>query len=109
MVVLVLTIAACQGTPTLGPQACPLALLEGTLVVDAGDLLVDPSSGGPPMVVQWPDGVHVTQTDTGPVLVGFFGQTIARAGEFVSMGGGYSAGDAFFQACGEIRFVPIGS
>jgi hypothetical protein len=43
------------------------------------------------------------------VLVGFFGQTVAREGDFIEMGGGYSAGDAFFQGCGEIKVTGSGS
>ena len=85
-----------------------MALLEGTLVANAGDLSVETPLGGT-QAVHWPDGVRVSQTEDRPVLVGFFGQTIARPGDIVSLGGGYSPGDAFFQACGEIRFEPVGS
>jgi hypothetical protein len=104
---LTLSSAACQGTPFLGPQECPMALLEGTLVEEpAGTLAVD-TTWGETVAVRWPDGVTVAQTEGGPVLVGFFGQTIAREGEFVSVGGGEF--DGAFQVCGEIRFEPVGS
>lgn len=35
-------------------------------------------------------------------MLGFFGQVIAREGDWIEMGGGYAAGDAFFTGCGEI-------
>ena len=97
---------ACQATPTLGQQACAAALLEGTLVERAGTLLVDPS-WGEPQVVDWPDGIGVAQTQMGWALVGFFGQTIAREGDSISVGGGEF--DGVWQACGEIGVNEPGS
>jgi hypothetical protein len=75
-------------------------------VADGGTLVVVTPLGGP-QVVRWPDGVTVAQTEAGLALVGFFGQTIAREGDFVSMGGGEFGGA--FQACGEISVTPQGS
>jgi hypothetical protein len=35
-------------------------------------------------------------------LIGFFGQTIAREGDYIEMGGG-ETGDDVFHGCGEIK------
>ena len=98
---LVLSAAACQGNPFLAPKACPLALLEGTLVAAAEDLRVHADTG-PTFVVHWPEGMNVVRTEEGLALFGFLGHVIAREGDWVSMGGGYAPGDAFFTPCGEI-------
>lgn len=97
---------ACQGTPTL-IQSCPLALISGTLVDDAGTLSIETAPGHAVRGV-WPDGVTVGQTESGLALIGFFGQTIAREGDVIQMGGGYTTGDAAFVGCGEITVVGRG-
>jgi hypothetical protein len=95
--------AACQGRPTLG-QGCPQALISGTLVNDAGTLSIETAPGHTARVV-WPDGVTVAHTDSGFALIGFFGQTIAREGDVIDMGGGNTTGDEVFVGCGEITVV----
>lgn len=102
-----LTTVACQGRPTLS-QECPQALISGTLVDDAGTLSIETAPGHAARVV-WPDGVTASQTGSGLALIGFFGQTIAREGDVVRMGGGYTSGDAAFVGCGEITVVGRGS
>ena len=100
--VLALSTAACQGLPFLAPKACPLALLGGTLVANDGDLAVD-TGRGQTYVVHWTDGVHVGSAEAGLTLFGFLGDVIAHEGDWVSMGGGYAPGDAFFTPCGGIE------
>ena len=86
----------CQGTPTFGGVSCAAALAEGVLEADGDELLL----GGERVV--WPDGVRVARANDGLVLVGFFGQVIAREGDQISMGGGFQ-GDGLFHGCGDIR------
>jgi hypothetical protein len=102
LIVATLSSAACQALPFLAPQACPLALLEGTLVAAEEDLQVA-AEAGPTYVVHWPQGTEVRRTDKGLALVGFLGIPIAREGDWVSMGGGYAPGDEFFTPCGDIQ------
>jgi len=59
-------------------------------VDDAGTLAIETAPGHAQRVV-WPDGVTVAETGSGLALIGFFGQTIAREGDFIQMGGGKSA------------------
>ena len=95
-----LTGAGCQGTPSLS-VSCPLALISGTLVVDGEGLALE-TSPGQIATVTWPDGVHAGRVDGVMSLIGFFGQTIAREGDYIEMGGG-ETGDDVFHGCGEIK------
>jgi hypothetical protein len=90
----------CQGTPTI-LTSCPLALVQGTLVASGENLEID-VPGGSTQLVHWPDGVSVGRSDGTLALIGFFGQVIAREGDYIEMGGGEGA-DGVFKGCGEIR------
>ena len=75
--------------------------MSGTLVADGDGLAVETSTDNTVMV-HWPDGVHAGRVDGVMSLIGFFGQTIAREGDYIEMGGG-SGLDGVFQGCGEIK------
>ena len=107
LVATMLAAVGCQGRPTLG-QGCPTGLITGTLVEDEGTLSIEVSPGRTQQVL-WPDGVTVSQAESGLALIGFFGQVIARQGDVIEMGGGYTTGDALFISCGEIKLTAQGS
>ncbi len=91
----------------IGEQACPGALLEGTLVEHPvaglavqGDPLFEPS------VVVWPHGWVAADVDGTRVLLDDEGRAVARLGDTVSAGGGFDSPNDWFHPCGEIRFIP---
>lgn len=99
-------LVACQGTPRLASEGCPTALAGGVLVEEDGQLALA-TAPGLVLQVKWPEGVRVGRVGQGLALVGVFGQVIGRAGDMVSVGGGY-VGDTF-HACGDIEVGGPGS
>lgn len=82
-------------------QACMAALAAGTLALN-------PESGlgleaaQKPLPVVWPFGFSARVEQGRAVLVDPFGKVLARAGDEIEIGGGFSANDAFFTACGDV-------
>lgn len=91
-----------------GPQACPAALLEGTLVEDAetGVAVQGPDERFPPAVVVWPNGYVAADVGDTRVLMDGRGAVVARVGDHVSAGGGAYPPRDWFHTCGEITFTP---
>jgi hypothetical protein len=117
----VLLLAACGGEPApdsqliavptrvpdfpFGPEACPAALLEGTLVrhVEAGVAV----QGDPlfsPSIVVWPHGYIARDAGATRELLNGSGAVVAREGDFFSAGGGFYPPDDRFVPCGSIEF-----
>lgn len=105
LVGLTLAVAACQGTPAL-TVSCNTALTAGTLVAEGASLVLEVAPGDT-NVVTWPDGVRVASIDGMLSLVGFFGQVIARAGDYIEIGGGVGT-DGMFHGCGDIKVISPG-
>ncbi len=81
-----------------------MADLEGTLARGPeGDAVVSWEFGEQP--VQWPDGYRVEQ---GPRLrlLDAHGNLVASEGEPIYVGGGFTAGDELFIACGYVSSEP---
>ena len=94
--------------PSAEPQACPAALLEGTLVRDddAG-LTVLVEEVGVAFQVEWPAGWTIRDVDGEWQLVNGAGQVVGSEGDELSAGGGYTSGPVeVFQPCGEITVTP---
>lgn len=81
-------------------QACPAALLTGTLSEQAGELVVIPDGGGPPERVNWPSGHAVRREGDSLVVVNLFGWVVAREGDRVRLGGGETAQTGTWDVCG---------
>jgi len=89
----------------LGPQACPAALLEGTLVrhEEAG-LAVRADRNLPPTPVVWPHGWAARDVGGVRELLDADGRVVGREGDVVSAGGGAYAPRDWFHPCGPIDF-----
>jgi hypothetical protein len=87
------------------PEACPAALLEGRLAPDGrGGALVMHAEFGP-QPVDWPDGYRV-DGDEEIVLRDPAGGIVATEGDIVYVGGGFTADDSVFLACGYVSRDP---
>ncbi len=95
---LYLAMAFAMGTTSGG---CPTALLQGTLVEVNGGLGVESVPPSTITRVSWPFGYGVSEEDGTLVLTRLFG-TVAREGDQVSAGGGFSSDDSTFTACGQV-------
>ncbi len=90
--------------PTPSVQACPTALLEGTLVQgDDGSALVLWEFGEQP--VQWPEG-YVVEREPEFRLLDNHGDVVTSEGEPIYVGGGFTPGDKLFVACGHVSSNP---
>ena len=83
-----------------GPDGCPTALLEGTLVEQSGTLAVKSAFDGTAVAVRWPFGYGGGEENGTLTLTRVFA-TVAREGDTVSMGGG-EGGAGVFAACGPV-------
>ena len=93
----------------LGPQACPTALLEGTLVRhDEAGVAVQGDPNVPATPVVWPHGWAARDVEGVRELLDADGSVVAREGDFVSAGGGMDAADTAFLPCGDLEFTPAG-
>jgi hypothetical protein len=91
----------------LGPEACPLALLEGRLVRhEEFGVAVQGDPNFAPAVVVWPHGWAARDVVGVRELLDADGRVVAREGDFVSAGGGSSPPRDWFHPCGPIEFTP---
>lgn len=77
------------------------ALAEGYLAVgdDRCLVLVDGGQGIPEIVPVWPSGFTALDTGTGIVVLDASGAEVARTGERITLGGGYTDGVAAGPSC----------
>lgn len=86
LLAVLLAITACN----IGPQREYMeALIEGKLVYDEGCLRIEHSNGSYLLVLH--DGFSVGADEEGTLIVDDDGQTVARIGDYVSIGGGESS------------------
>jgi hypothetical protein len=91
----------------LGPEACPLALLEGRLVRhEELGVAVQGDPNFPPTIVVWPHGWAARDVDGTRELLDADGRVVAREGDLVSAGGGSYPPRDWFHPCGPIEFTP---
>jgi len=91
----------------LGPQACPLALLEGTLVRhDEAGMAVQGDPAFPPTIVVWPHGWAARDAGDVRELLDEHGQVVGREGDRFSAGGGSFPPNDWFHPCGPIELLP---
>ena len=98
-------LAGCElfGIGSLG--GCPTALLEGTLAPDStGGAHVLTEFG--PQAVEWPAGYTVSSVDGRVQLTDQSFSAVASEGETVYVGGGMSADNTAFVACGYVGNEP---
>jgi hypothetical protein len=90
-------------------QACPAALLDGTLVAHGdSELAVKEAVGGYIREISWPNGIGVRQGTERLVVTDFFGTVIAEEGDHVQLGGGEKGTDGPWGVCGQITVDPQG-
>jgi hypothetical protein len=89
-------------------QACPSALLEGTLVRGGGgELLVLQPEVNVAYPVEWPGGWSVREEGGILHLVDGAGRVVGTEGDGFWAGGGFTSGpDEIFQPCGRIEIAP---
>lgn len=119
LLILALVLSACAGpfgadaTPlpsdrpgaTRTPEACPGALLEGELLRDDDSGFLVRHAEGFVTPILWPEGYTVRDGETRELLDPS-GVVVAREGDFVALGGGFTAGDTAFIVCGPFRVNP---
>jgi len=90
-----------------GPQECPAALLEGTLIThdQAGLAVQNDDPLIPPSAVIWPNGWAARDIGSTRELLDGNGTVVAREGDRVRAGGGYGPPDDSFTPCGDITFT----
>lgn len=106
--VLALLLGACAvgslgGSST--PEACPAALLEGELLRDDDSGFLVRHAEGFVTPIVWPEGYTVRDGETRELLDST-GAVVAREGDFVALGGGFTVGDTAFIVCGPFRVNP---
>jgi hypothetical protein len=84
-------------------QACPAALLDGTLIA-YGDsqLAIKETVGGYIHEISWPNGSGVREGRDRLVVTDFFGTVIAQEGDHVQLPGGERWSDGPWGVCGQI-------
>lgn len=87
-----------DSTPSV--QACPAALLEGTLARGPDGTAVVSWEFGE-HAVQWPDG-FVVEHEPELRLLDDRGELVASEGDPIHVGGGFTPGDEVFIACGYV-------
>ena len=92
------------------PLACPAALIEGTLVAGEGGAIVLRVDGESDLIlVTWPDGWATRDQGDTRVLVDETGTPVARAGDRVTIGGGFvseTPGARRWLGCGGVSVNP---
>ena len=96
---LVFAVATGAGACALGGHGCPAALLTGVLVEQAGDLFVQPESGGALERVIWPSGYAVRRDGNRLAITDSSGRAVAHTDDIVRIGGGEPE-PGTWQACG---------
>jgi hypothetical protein len=115
-VVLALLLGACAGGPfadatPLPPdpsgtaEGCPAAQLEGELLRDDGDGFLVRHAEGFVTPIVWPEGYSVRDGETRE-LIDPTGAVVAREGDSVSLGGGFTPNDTAFLVCGPFTVTP---
>lgn len=94
--------------PAGSPQACPAALIEGTLRADEDWGVALETSEGAKVMVLWPHGYSATVDDTGLALIDGSGTVVAREGDVVQVGGGGSDAEGTWIGCGGVTVVDAG-
>jgi hypothetical protein len=90
--------------PAGTPAECPGALLEGELIRDdASGFLVRHAEGFVTPIV-WPAGYTVRDADARELLDPS-GAVVAREGDEVALGGGFTEGDTAFIVCGPFEVI----
>lgn len=95
-------------TPTDSAELCAAALLEGDLIRDDGSGFLVRYEDGFVVAVRWPDGYTVRDGEVRELLDPQ-SQVVAREGDFISGGGGMTAGDDAFLVCGPFTVTPAGA
>ena len=90
--------------PAPTAQACPAALLEGTLAQGLGGTAVVVWEFGE-QAVRWPEG-YVVEQEPELRLLDDRGALVASEGDPISIGGGFTPGDQLFIACGYVSSEP---
>ncbi len=108
--VVALLLAGCNTVPlrtaSAPATACDAALTSGTLVNNRPNGLALTAANGEGIEVLWPYGYSSRGIVGSMELLDERGQSIAREGDYVEIGGG-SDGQGVFVACaGSIRVVP---
>lgn len=88
------------------------AQLQGILAVDAATNCLVLDSYGRSIDVAWPEGWRLVASDGSVALVTAAGETVARIGDAVAVGGGaFSAGEVDCNSCthSERVFIASGS
>jgi hypothetical protein len=102
------TPAAATPFPTPGGDACPTALLTGTLVhSELSGVAVETDASV--VRVLWPAGYGVRQEGPEWVLLDERARPLARTGDRVEVGGGFvGSGDDVWLGCGGVTVVEPG-
>jgi hypothetical protein len=85
--------------------SCPNALLSGVLVEQAGELVVQPESGGRLEHLQWPLGYAVRRDGNRLAIADPEGAIVARTDDIIRLGGGESVAGTW-QVCGRLEAGP---
>jgi hypothetical protein len=97
-IVSVIPVPTHASPPPGSPQPCPAALIQGRLVADEQWGIAVGVEDGSVIKVIWPYGYASRADGDRMALVDGSGQVVAREGDHVEIGGGFSGGDWF--ACG---------
>ncbi len=90
-----------------GLTGCHDALLEGTLVHhEAAGVAVQFDANSQPTVVAWPHGYVAADRAAARMLLDGQGRVVARVGDWISAGGGFTPPEEWFHVCGDIRVTP---
>lgn len=95
----------CEGSIVVAtPETCEDALLGPVmlLLAEDGQSTVARPDGVVPVPLLWPAGYGLRPDASGGQIVNERGETVARIGERVWLGGGFSADDTAFHVCGEV-------
>jgi hypothetical protein len=106
LLILVVGTSGCTELIPLTPEACPAALLEGTLVGDQNaGIAVHNAEVNATYPVAWPDGWSVRDMDGVRQLMDG-SRVVGEEGDRFSAGGGFTQGpDEIFQPCGAIQIT----
>jgi len=91
--------------PSGTAEACPGALLEGELLRDDDEGFLARHAEGFVTPIVWPDGYTVHDGETRE-LIDPSGAIVAREGDRVALGGGFTPNDTAFIVCGPFSVTP---
>ena len=84
-------------------QMCPTALLSGRLV-EVNDTLAVRVANGDLVAVDW-SNYSLARVDGEMQVTEFMGKELAREGDMVNLGGGFTSNDTTFKVCGQVDVV----